>query len=762
MSTDLFSSLTDAQSAAVAHIDGPLLVLAGPGSGKTRVVTFRIANILRHDIAARQILALTFTNKAAEEMQARLNRLVPGEPVWMGTFHRFCSRLLRQYAAYVGLDENFTIYDTNDSRKVVQRVMEECERELTHTTPQAIAAAISNLKNRLVTAEKFRRRSGVPLDAILETVYPLYQKRLQASNAADFDDLLLYAARLLRENSELRATLDDRYRYVLVDEYQDTNLAQYAIVRALCIDHRNLAVTGDPDQSIYGWRGANLNNILDFEGDFPDATVVRLEQNYRSTKRILRVADALISNNTRRKVKTLFTDNAEGTPVRIIRYGTQRDEADSIATRIASEVDSGRRKPSDFAVFYRINALSRNLELALHEQGIPYQVVNGLEFYQRKEIKDVVAYLHLVNNSRDDVAFARIVNCPPRGIGRNTIKKLTAHAVRHDLSLLDAARDADAIESLNRRSATVVGRFVTIMNRLSSVATAPVEEIMGNILTESRYREHLQESDDPADQDRLANILELLTAAKQFDESHPGDGQLDAFLEQASLVADTDALDGRADQVTLMTMHAAKGLEFPVVFIIATEEGILPHERSSEDPAQLEEERRLLFVGITRAEEELELSRATRREFRGRSMQTVPSSFLMEIPRDETEAVSPDGKDFGDFDFTPDPEWDDEDWVGEESAPVTVSASATPRLKTAAEMLQDGRPTAAPPSPDAFHVGMFVSHPQYQMGRVVALSGTERKRTATVQFFTEPEPRKFRIANSPLVPVNEAPPGKSR
>ena len=394
--------------------------------------------------------------------------------------------------------------------------------DLTHTTPDRVHSAISWAKNNLISPEQYEPRRGSPLGQIVAQVYPAYQKQLLDSGAVDFDDLLLHVANLLRENPEIRRQLDQRYRYILVDEYQDTNLAQYTIVRAMSVDHPNLAVTGDPDQSIYGWRGANLNNILDFEHDYPNVKIVRLEQNYRSTKRILRVADQLISFNKRRKAKGLFTDNAEGKPVRLVFHPSQKDEAEQIAANIETEVRAGRRRPRDFAVFYRTNALSRSLEFALREFSIPYQMVNGLEFYQRKEIKDVLAYLHLLNNPRDSVAFTRIINTPPRGIGRGTIRELQDYADSRGTSLLGAAREAGLIDGLNKRAAVAVAKFVSMFDHLSLVATAPVEEIIGRVLAESGYHEFLKQSEDEDDQERLANIEELLTAAREFDETHRG------------------------------------------------------------------------------------------------------------------------------------------------------------------------------------------------------------------------------------------------
>jgi len=752
--------LTPAQREAVEHLEGPLLILAGPGSGKTRVITHRIANLLHHGVPARQILALTFTNKAAEEMRARLERLVPGEPVWMSTFHRFCARLLRQYAPLVGLPENYTIYDTGDSRSVLKRALGDVHVDSTHFTPERIASAISWAKNNLITAEQYEPRPGHPLGSVVARVYPTYQSRLLSSGAVDFDDLLLHVAVMLRENPEVRATLDARYRYILVDEYQDTNLAQYTIVRALSIDHPNLAVTGDPDQSIYGWRGANLSNILDFEKDYPQVRVVKLERNYRSTKRILRVADALITNNKRRKEKALYTENDEGGQVRLIAYPTQQDEAHVIAARMADDIRSGRRRPRDFAIFYRVNALSRALEFALRDHGVPYQMVNGLEFYQRKEIKDLIAYLHLINNPRDDVAFIRVINTPPRGIGKSTISKISHHASQYGMTLLSAARECGLIESLNKRAAVAVAKFVGLFDRLSLVAAAPVEEILGHVMTESGYRDFLQQSDDEEDQERLANIEELLTAARQFDEHNGGAGNLEGFLEEAALVNDTDAWEVDDDRATLMTLHASKGLEFPVVFIIALEEGLMPHERSREHPELVEEERRLLFVGITRAQDELELSMATYREFRGQRRMTVPSEFLLELPRGEMQVVEPPRPKPSALVEGVRAQWEDTDEVPSESTEDVVTGGREPSLSssganlTTAAAMQITATVALPAvDPDIFHQGMIVKHPEYGLGKVVALSGSGPRRSATVAFASAAGQKRFMLAQSQLRPA---------
>lgn len=750
-------------------MEGPLLILAGPGSGKTRVVTHRIAHLLRHGIPARQILALTFTNKAADEMKSRVERLAPGESVWVSTFHRFCARMLREHAPLVGLRENFTIYDTSDSLGVLRRAIDDLKIDSSHFTPQQISSAISWAKNNLIAADQYQARAGHPLGSIVAKVYPAYQQRLLKSSAVDFDDLLLHVALLLRHNPELRETLDARFRYVLVDEYQDTNLSQYAIVRALSVNYPNLAVTGDPDQSIYGWRGANLSNILEFERDFPDVNVVRLEQNYRSTKSILRVAAELISHNKRRKEKGLFTENAEGRPVRFVSYPSGHDEADQIAAKMAEEIRAGRRRPRDFAIFYRTNALSRQFEFALRETGIPYQMINGLEFYQRKEIKDVLGYLMLLNNPRDDVAFLRVVNTPPRGIGKTTLERLAAHASPYGLTLLEAARQSGLIEAIPKKAAVSIAKFVSLFDRLGEAALRPIEEILALVLSESGYIEHLKESELEEDQERLANIQELLTAAREFDVQTPGAGRLEEFLEQVCLVNDTDAWEDADDRVTLMTLHASKGLEFPVVFLVAVEEGLIPHERSQEKPEQLEEERRLLFVGITRAMEELQLSLARYREFRGQRKMAVPSPFLLELPFDEldsTEASWTDAASRGaaaspfapDADFEVHAEHEEPVWSppGEESgASSPPKAPARPlgaALTTAAELASSSpREPGAPP--EAFREGMLVRHPEYGLGKVVALSGAGPRRTATVNFTSSAGQKKFVLQQSPLRPL---------
>jgi DNA helicase-2/ATP-dependent DNA helicase PcrA len=779
---DLLERLTPSQVEAVKHRDGPLLILAGPGSGKTRVVTHRIAFLLRQGIPAWQILALTFTNKAADEMKSRLDLLAPGESVWMGTFHRFCARMLRQHAQLVGLEENFSIYDTIDSRKLMRSAIEDTDIKLSHITVDQIANEISNAKNNLVTSREFVSRPGQTLGGVVEQAYPAYQKRLLQANAVDFDDLLLHLATILRENPELRQKLDNRYRYIMVDEYQDTNFSQYAIVRALSRDHANLAVTGDPDQSIYGWRGANLRNILDFEHDFPHVHVVRLEQNYRSTPNILRVADQLITHNTQRKPKQLLTEKSPGKPVRLIRYPTSRDEAEHIVAQIADDIAHDRRRPRDFALFYRVNSLSRALESAFRSADVPYQIIKGLEFYQRREIKDVLAYLHLINNPRSDMSLLRIINVPPRRIGGTTIKRLDQHAQHHGISLLEAAREAKMIESLRKPAIAALGAFVEMFDALSPLAVAPTHELIVRVLADSGYLQWLEDSNLEEDLRRLDNVAELLTDTAEFDTQHPDDAPLESFLEQTALVGDTDAWEGEIDKVSLMTLHAAKGLEFPCVFIVAVEQGLLPHNRSQEDPDQLEEERRLLFVGITRAEEELQISNAAYRFIRGNSELAIPSQFLMELPREEMEVFEPTSSPHIDETWDDHAEEDDDAYVQdvvdddlgdtEFEDPLVDEAiqhefeqqqgarPAVASVMTAAQLLGDAldgepnKPTKIPPAD--YTEGMVVNHPEYGLGRIVKLTGKEDKRTASVQFFSPPSLRQYVLAFSSLVPVQSA------
>ncbi|MDO5309114.1 MAG: UvrD-helicase domain-containing protein [Planctomycetia bacterium] len=653
----LLRGLNPSQRLAVQHMEGPLLVLAGPGSGKTRVVTHRIAWLLRNGVHDWNIAALTFTNKAAEEMKSRLQTLAPGNHVWVGTFHRFCAYILRYYAQYVGLQENYVIYDAAQSQKLLEEVVPKSALP-NGVDVGKIANAISWAKNNLVAASEYTARPGSLLGRFVETAYPAYQEALRKANAVDFDDLLFHVAVLLKQEPQIRENLDYRFRYVLVDEYQDTNLVQYAIARALSVNYPNLAVTGDPDQSIYGWRGANIQNILNFEEDFENATVIRLEQNYRSVKSILRVADHVIKNNEFRKDKDLYTDNPEGDVPRIIQCLDQNEEADAIAAEIANEIANRKRRPRDYAIFYRMNALSRNLEYALKRYGVPYQLVRGLEFFNRKEIKDVCAYFQLLYNPNDVIAFKRVVNLPARGIGQVSLNRLEIYANELGISLSEATRHATKIPGLSKRVQKALTDFAELLDSLRKSLDAgdDLELVLSLLLDKTQYVNYLRNSQKTEeDEQRLANIQELLSEVKEFDhdynenfgvtqefanwnEAAPKTSRLGKFLEQIALVSDVDAWDANDDRVSLMTLHAAKGLEFPVVYVIALEDGVLPHERSTHDKRQLEEERRLLFVGITRAQEELRMSRVRFREFRGSLSATASSRFLFEFPKNGVES----------------------------------------------------------------------------------------------------------------------------
>ena len=759
---ELLEGLTEPQLAAVTHTDGPLLILAGPGSGKTRVVTHRIAHLLAQGVPASAILALTFTNKAADEMRQRVRKLAPDAHPWMGTFHRFGAQLLRRYGSLAGLSENYSILDVEDSKKVLKQAVEDADQELLYVTPAQVANAISAAKSRVTAPDQFRAKPGDPVGAIAEQVYPIYQRLLRQANAVDFDDLLLLPACLLRDHPELRAQLDRQYGYIMVDEYQDTNLAQYAIVRALSNDLPNLAVTGDPDQSIYSWRGATISNILQFESDYEHVELVKLEQNYRSTPEILHAADTLIAHNKQRKPKHLFTENAGGAPVRLVCYGDQTAEANEIAARIANDLEDEKVSAAEVAIFYRVNSLSRSLEHALGTAGVPYQIVHGVEFYQRKEVKDLLAYLHLLNNPQNDWALLRVINSPPRGIGQKTVERLKDYSRQHKVCLLEACRAAGSIKQLRGRAPVAVARFVHLIDTLSMLVHRPIEEILGRLVTESGYLQHLEASEHEEDQERVANIDELLTAAREFDEQH-ADSSLDAFLERTSLVNDTDEWDAATERVTLMTLHAAKGLEFDHVYVIGVEQGLLPHARSRESERELEEERRLLFVGMTRARRELQLSYAMRRPARGGVNLVVQSPFLLELPTSEMEVhrppgsyhyVEPDDHSQGE---APDEfetiHLDDLSEEGElEADRGAEPTNASALMLSAAEMMGD-KPAPPKASPDAFQHGMLVRHPEYGVGKILALSGKGKKRQASVRFLGPQPDSEFILAFSPLQPM---------
>ena len=746
------TELNPQQRDAVNYIEGPLLVLAGPGSGKTRVIAQRIVRLIEAGVAPGQILAITFTNKAAGEMAARVARLLPGRSIWVSTFHKLCARLLRRDAQAVGLAPNFTIYDTTDQSQLVRAVLEEIDADSQHYKPGAILHRIGQAKHHLQSPDEFavaaQERLGNRLDQLVAQVYRGYQNRLIHANAVDFDDLLMHVCRLLTENEEIRAELDHRFRYILVDEYQDTNLPQYQIVRALSHDYPNLCATGDPDQSIYGWRGAEIGNILRFEQDFPSARVVRLEQNYRSTPEILRAADSLIAHNVRRKAKALFTEKPAGKPVEVQCFATHQDEAEGVAREIEKLAGGEQRPWSDFAIFYRVNALSRELERALTRRRIPYQVAAGVAFYERVEIKDLLAYLRLIANPADRAAFLRVVNTPPRGIGKATIAKISGWADQQGLTLLEAAERAHEFPGLKSRAIAALKRFSEFVYEFSQSCYGGVADLLSALLERTNYGAEWRGSSLEIDVQRAANVDELQNAARQYDELHADDPTLIGFLEETALVADVDALNSESGLVTLMTLHAAKGLEFPVAFIVAVEDGLLPHERATRDGSlnEIEEERRLLFVGMTRAEQRLYLTRATIRTLHGKDYPSAPSRFLHEMQ------LGPENCSAREAAYVPRPSFEEPSEISsaQNSKQRVQSSVPRPLLTTAADLLNGTR--NAVELPLTFSVGMTVRHPQLGPGKVIEAQGLGKWRTVTVVFHSG-EPVSFVVHKCPLQPV---------
>ncbi len=801
------AALNESQRLATTHMEGPLLVLAGPGSGKTRVVAHRIAHLISQGVPASQIVALSFTNKAADEMRHRVGALVGPQPVAMSTFHRFAAKLLRQHARLVGLSSDYSILSSDDASGLLKRAANRIGLSLSHTPVDRLAGIISRAKNDFATPETFEPRWGHPIDEVAQRLWPIYQSMLLETNSVDFDDLLGHIARLLTDQQDLRAVLDARYRWILVDEYQDTNAVQYCILRGLSIDHPNLAVTGDPDQAIYGWRGASIRNILEFERDYPSATVIKLEHNYRSTSNILGTADRLIAYNSRRKPKRLITNADPGSPVRIVLDTTSHDEADRIADEISTAITGGQRAPRDFAILFRTNALSRSLEVALRSRGVPYQLVRGLEFFKRREIRDIVAWLRLLKNPRDDEALLRVINVPPCGIGKQSLDHLAAWAEDHRKTRLEAASQATRIPGIKKRAGGALEQFARLHATLAQGAEKRVAPLLAAVLEKTGYRKMLADSEDENGEDRLANVEELMTAAQQLDETFiPGSLETDAsndalgaFLETTALVADTDAWDASSERVSLMTFHAAKGLEFPVVYLVAMEDGILPHERSLDQPEQLEEERRLVFVGITRGKEEVHASCARLRDYRGTRRICVPSLFLTEMTGTETTITGTEspvslalssGLDVSGDDMGPNSDTDcagddDCDSFQQEQVPAEKKNPAGIHLRV---IRQDGlvlelddadgapvqpahRPQRKPAtgwttadelagrlikidaSKRSYTKGQRVLHSEYGVGVIAGISGTGSRAVGTVCFEGAAGTRRFILGHGSLQPL---------
>ncbi|MDD3925568.1 MAG: DNA helicase PcrA [bacterium] len=627
------NALNDAQKKAVTHPEGPLLVLAGAGSGKTRVLTYRVVWLIREmGVDPRSVMALTFTNKAAGEMKSRIEELTGRRDIWAGTLHSTCSRMLRQDWEKLGGDPRFTIYDGSDQLVLMRSIMKELNIDDKQHTPQAVIHQISQAKNELITADKYRPAGY--FQEVVARIYKRYQAALINQNAMDFDDLILNAVRLLQEDPDTARYYAERFRHILVDEYQDINLAQYTLIKLLAQPHRCLTAVGDDDQSIYGWRGADVSIILRFEKDFPEAGIVKLEQNYRSTGNILAAAHAVISHNSGRHAKKLWTENEDGTELVLYQAMNEEDEAFFTAREITRLVEDDGRSLSDFAVLYRTNAQSRAMEEALVRLDIPYVIVGGLRFYERKEIKDIMAYLRVVENPADAVSLRRIINVPGRGVGPASLTRLEHLAEAEGIPLLEAVGRTTDIEGLSRKAAAALQELYSLLSGLGSRReNMPVGDIIAEVLERSGYMRMLQDENTIEAEGRLENIKELLTVAREFIIDGER-GTLAAFLEQVALVADIDSLPEETSVVTLMTLHSAKGLEFPVVFMVGMEEGLFPHNRSLLDTSEMEEERRLCYVGLTRAREQLYLTHAWRRMIYGSVTGNRPSRFLDDIPSD--------------------------------------------------------------------------------------------------------------------------------
>ena len=739
LSAGWLAGLNAAQREAVLHFEGPMLVVAGAGSGKTRVLTTRIAHLVEHHgVDPKHILAVTFTNKAAGEMRERIGRLLGEEPagMWCGTFHSVGARILRAHARLVGRTPSFTIYDEDDATGVIKRIMERLRISAKDHSPRSILDAISDAKNALVTVSEYESLAKDPRARAVAPVYAELEGALRQANAVTFDDLLVLPVRILEQHEQVREQFRDRFRFVLVDEYQDTNRAQYRFVKLIGGEHGNVMVVGDDDQSIYGWRGADIRNILDFERDFPNARVVRLEENYRSTPQILELANVAISANTERRGKTLRSTRPGGERATVVGAYDDRDEADFIVEEIAARRGSpGGRAPGqrlgaghtlrDFAVLYRTNAQSRSLEEALRRRGFAYRLVGAVRFYDRREIRDLMAYLKLIANPNDDEAFRRAIAAPKRGFGETSIDTLAEAARAERVPLLAAAVRPDLVAPLRPAARVALTEFAALIARFRDAAReTAVDELLRDLISAIRYGDHLRA--EPDVQDRLDNIRELVEGAAEVvadDGGEVGLTPLDHFLQRATLVTGVDTLDSDADAVTMMTMHNAKGLEFPIVFIAGMEDGLFPLSRAFDDPAMLEEERRLFYVGITRAETKLYITHARQRRRNGELMPSIPSSFLGVIPSGMLEERS------------------------------TLKLRATGRSvmphPSAATRRPGARVTFAPEtdvdaSQDAprFVKGERVRHSRFGSGTIAELSGVGRDTKVTIDFDDESVGRK--------------------
>ncbi|HYE10309.1 MAG TPA: DNA helicase PcrA [Patescibacteria group bacterium] len=630
--------LNPEQKEAVLHTEGPLLILAGAGSGKTRVLTYRIAYMIeKKGINPWNILAITFTNKAAKEMKERVGQLIGStQDMWISTFHAACARILRKDIERLGdYKSNFVIFDTKDQEAVIKDCLKELNLNEKNFPFKGVSATISNAKNLLEDPVRFSQKNMQDIRARkMADIYTLYQKKLKKNNALDFDDILFKVVELLANNPDILAYYQNKFKYIMIDEYQDTNYCQYRLVSLLAKQHQNLCVVGDDDQSIYSWRGADIGNILNFEKDFPQAKVIKLEQNYRSTQTILDAANAVIKNNFGRKSKRLWTENETGGSIQFYNAMDEWGEANFISSEIKQLQEAYGKRLNEFAVLYRTNAQSRVIEEAFMSHGIPYRIIGGFKFYDRKEVKDVIAYLRLIQNPDEDVSLKRIINIPKRGIGNTTLESIQSYARQNDDSLFGALLSIDSIGGVSKKALGNINEFVKLISGLMAAAEIKKpSEVLKELLDKSGYLDSLQKEGDDDSLSRAENIRELLSATLEFESKNP-EANLQQFLEQMALMSDIDNLETEAEAVVLMTLHSAKGLEFPVVFMSGMEEGVFPSQRSYFEEHQMEEERRLMYVGITRARESLYLTAAFERTIFGSTTYNIVSQFIKEIPKD--------------------------------------------------------------------------------------------------------------------------------
>lgn len=732
---DLSRTLNPRQLEAVTHTEGPLLILAGAGSGKTRVITYRIAYLIREKgVRPGNIMAVTFTNKAAAEMRERVTKLLGGlsGSLWVSTFHSACVRILRKDIDRLGYSKDFVIYDSADSKALIKSIIKQMDINEQMYNPAAITGRISSLKNALISPEAYAAEAQTfGMEAKTAQVYTRYQETLKRNNAVDFDDLMMLTVRLFRKEEDILSRYQEQVRYLMVDEYQDTNHAQYSLVRLLAGERRNICVVGDDDQSIYRFRGADIRNILDFEKDYPDVKEIKLEQNYRSTKLILKAAGAVVDKNLGRKKKTLWTENIAGEKIVYYRAESEEDEAHYACRAVLAMTQKGERKLGDVAFLYRTNAQSRVLEEALGRTGLPYRVVGGLRFYDRKEVKDILAYLKLIANPDDGVSLKRIINTPPRGIGETTVGKIDEYSQSSRTPLYQAAKEMIARNLLPSGTLKKIAGFISTIDPIIALARSPeasATEIIKQVFDASGYGMALQQEGTDEAGARLENIRELLSAAEDY-EDETEDKSLSGFLDKVALVADVDSLTDEGGAITLMTLHSVKGLEFPVVFISGMEEGIFPHSRALTSDVELEEERRLCYVGITRARERLYLTNAKRRRLYGAEQWNAPSRFLYDIP-DEVLDTVPARNSFDHAGSTA-PRFASHDLFEDDSA----SARDTRRQNVFANPAKPSPSNAGSSAfPVAFPVGASVLHPKWGAGKVKGIDGAGEMAKVTVYF----------------------------